>query len=70
VIFHETRHHTQAHVISGTLCALSLATRQTDGSAVGFAGRCLLRRLLLRLAVVVAAVVPLLLLLLLPQTSL
>jgi hypothetical protein len=36
VIFLETRHHAQAHFTSGTLidCALSLATRRTDGSRV------------------------------------
>jgi hypothetical protein len=29
VIFRETRHHSQAHVTSGALCALSLAARKT-----------------------------------------
>ena len=29
-IFHETRHHTQGHVASGALCALSLAVRRTQ----------------------------------------
>ena len=33
VIFHETRHHTQAHIISGSLCALSLAARRTQMAA-------------------------------------
>jgi len=50
VIFLETRHHTQAHVTSGTLidCPLSLAARRTDGSRVGLMispGQCLLWRL-------------------------
>ena len=58
VIFCETRHHAQAHVTSGALCALSLTVRRTQmGSAVGFAGQCLLWRLLLRLAAAAAAVV-------------
>jgi hypothetical protein len=30
VIFRETRHHAQAHVTSGALCALSLAMRRTQ----------------------------------------
>jgi hypothetical protein len=32
VIFHETMHHAQAHIISGTFkhCALSLATKRTQ----------------------------------------
>jgi len=35
VIFHETRHHAQAHVTSGALthCALSLAARRTQTAA-------------------------------------
>ena len=33
VLFHETRHHAQAHVTSGALCALSLATRRTQMAA-------------------------------------
>ena len=35
VIFHETRHHAQAHITSGTLvhCALSLAARRTQTAA-------------------------------------
>jgi len=57
VIFRQTRHHSQAHITSVALCALSLAARRTHSSAVGFAGQCLLRRLLLRLVVVVVVVV-------------
>ena len=30
VIFRKTRHHAQAHITSGALCALSLATRRTQ----------------------------------------
>jgi len=30
VIFRKTRHHPQAHVTSGTQCALSLAARRTQ----------------------------------------
>jgi hypothetical protein len=33
VIFRKTRHHAQAHVTSGTLCALSLAARRTQTAA-------------------------------------
>jgi len=51
VTFHETRHHTQAHVTSDTLyTALSLAARrtQTANQWVDFAGQCLLWLLQLR----------------------
>ena len=49
VIFHDTRHRTQAH------CALSLAMRtQMAEQWVDFAGHCLLWLLLLRLAAVVS----------------
>ena len=45
VIFLETRHHTQAHITSGTLihCALSLAARKTQMAVQfcsDFAGQC------------------------------
>jgi len=62
VIFHETRHHTQAHVTSGALCPFFGREKNTRQSSwADFAGLCLLWLLLLRLA----AVVPFLLLLLL-----
>ena len=50
-IFRETRHHAQAHVTSGALCALSLATRRTwPHRWVGdLAGQCLLWWLLVLL---------------------
>jgi len=33
VIFHKTRHHTQAHIKSGTLCALSVAAKRAQMAA-------------------------------------
>ena len=48
VIFHKTRHHAQAYIISGALihCALSLAARRTQTVWVDdFAGHCLLWQL-------------------------
>ena len=58
VIFHETRHHAQAHITSGALC-LFFGSKNTEGRAVGwFPGHCLLWLLLLRLAVVVVPLLP------------
>jgi hypothetical protein len=62
VIFHETRHHAQVHVTSGTLvhCALSLATKRTQKEEqwVDFAGQCLLWLLLLSLPAVPLLLLP------------
>jgi hypothetical protein len=46
VTFHETRQYAQAHITSGTLCALSLTARRTqtaapaDGLVISLASVC------------------------------
>ena len=70
---------TGPHHIWCTVCPFFSHEKNTDGSAVGFAGQCLLWRLLLRLAAAAAVVVVVVvvvvaaaavLLLILPPTSL
>jgi hypothetical protein len=53
-----------------SVCPLIGREKNTDDSAVGFAGQCLLWRLLLRLVVVVVVIVFVVVVLLPPQTSL